>query len=94
MEENSDTDLFVEFSRNMPSFSLYPLKLLTRLTIMEKVLEIVRINLHSLCISTYRYVRGFNVTVLRYDGTTLELHTNTLQQPKLQLHTSASAESL
>lgn len=86
MEENSDTNLFVEFSRNMPSFSLYPLKLLTHLTIIEKVLESVKINLHSLCISTYRYVRRFNMKDLRYDGTTLELHTNTLQQPKRQLH--------
>jgi hypothetical protein len=89
MEENSDTDLFVEFSGNMPSFSLYPLKLLIHLTIIEKVLESVKINWHSLCSSTYRYVRRFNVKDLRYDGTTLEL-----QQPKLQLHTSTTGESL
>jgi hypothetical protein len=94
MEEYSDTDLFVEFSRNMPSFSLYPLKLLTHLTIIEKVLESVKINLHSPCLSTYRYVRGFNVKDLRYDATSLELHTNALQLPKLQLRTSTSGESL
>jgi hypothetical protein len=71
MEENSDTDLFVEFSRNIPSFSLYPLKLLTHLSIMEKVLDPVKINLHSLCTSTYRYVRRFHMKDLHDDGTTL-----------------------